>query len=739
MASSPSGSSLPNWKSPISAASVARTPTSAAAAMHHPIRSCVACSTRRVRCDRQQPACGNCARARAHGLGSDCVYPTGRGRAPKRRRDPRGSAADEQQVAERLARLEAMIRQAGEHDQSPDGNDSATAADEPSSTPGSRRVSAGHIVNTPETPHERGFGRLKVTKTDSHYVNDAMWGGLMEEVEELRSFLLGSSSDDEVDTEEPSDGNTGTPPATGPTTILFGLGTTASSLLGSRPSLAQAAALFAAFCGNVAPVMRLMHMPTLTRRYWNAASSPDKVDRDTEALVLAINYVSAATLSDEKCTTELGQTRHQVLLLYRAAAEQALARAHLLSTRSPTLLQAAVFYIEALQKSDDAKAGQPAAVRSLVVLVHHLARAMGLHRDGDAYGLPPFEAEMRRRLWWYICILDHRTAEACGAEPAVRPRSFDARLPLHVDDADLSPEMPALPSEGHGAITDMTFCLVRYETLETVWCVYNDTVSLAEKQTAIRDLERRLEDRYFRYCNPDIPFQVRMLLAGRMVAKRLWFMAHWPSRERDTGHHQPPQSVTTPPSTANGSAATRDQLFAAAADLLGAAADILANPALSPWLWHAQTYSHWHALAFVLHELRRRPPGPDPESERAWRYARAVYEGWLAGSADANNLRRPMKRLFEKVRRERGGDGAEGRGSDAAAGAGALSSADGSCNDGEEMDSEDSLDRLLNAFSSELGDGDGSCHPLMADQDMADYFHFGESDSWGLPVADFSS
>ncbi|KAK8068907.1 hypothetical protein PG994_005523 [Apiospora phragmitis] len=490
-----------------------------------------------------------------------------------------------------------------------------------------------------------------------------------------------------------------------PTTTLFGRGSSACSLRDLHPSLAQAAVLFAAFCENVAPVMRVVHLPTLTRQYWNAAASPDKLDRNTEALVFAVNYVSVGTMNDEQCATELGQTRQQAMARYRTAVEQALSRAHLLGIRSPMVLQAAVFYIEALKNE---KTGQ-SAVRSLVVLVHHLARAMGLHRDGDAYGLRPFEAEMRRRLWWYVCILDHRTAEACGTEHAVRPHSFDARIPLHVNDGDLSPDMSALPPERDG-IADMTFCLVRYETLRTVWCV-KDNTSLAEKRAAISELERRLESRYLIHCDPVIPFQLKVVLSARMMVKRLWLVAHWPSLEMDNSRPTQRSAMTTV--TTNGGA-TRDQLFAAAVDLLESAAEILASPTLSPWTWHAQTYSHWHAVAF------RWPPSA--ECERAWRYACVVCEGWLAGGSTATNLGRPIQSLWDKVRQERE-NGKSNKGSDNAAG---------------EPDREDSLDLFLDMFSLEPGDANDLCYTLMADQDMDEYFHFGEEDLSGTQVTDKS-
>ncbi|KAK8115800.1 hypothetical protein PG984_012302 [Apiospora sp. TS-2023a] len=704
------------------------------ATMHYPIRSCVSCKTRRVRCDRQQPSCGNCTRAR--GLGQDCVYPTGRGRAPKRRRDPLGPVADQQQIAERLGRLETMIRSAGRQDQGEVATNSAATADYLYTTSTGYQNFAPQDVHIADTPLDERLGRLKVAETNSHYLHDVMWESLAEEVEELRNLLLESCSDDD----EVESGKVTIPPfqngskemtlVPNPSTVLFGLGAPAESLRDSHPSLVQAASLFAAFCKNVAPVMRVMHLPTLTRQYWNAAASPDQIDRNTEALVLAANYAGVATMSEKQCPVELGQTRQNALAHYRIATEQALSRANLLSTRSPTLLQAATFYIEALKNE---KGGQ-SAVRSLVVLVHHLARAMGLHRDGDAYGLPPFESEMRRRLWWYICILDHRTAEACGDVHAVRPHSFDARLPLHVDDADLSPEMPLLPVEREG-FSEMTFCLVRYETLQTVWRIDGDT-PLAGKQAAISELERRLEDRYLKRCDPEIPFQLKVLLSARMMIKRLWFVAYWPSREKHSnrsGTHRGEASVTR---TANGGA-NRDQLFAAAVGLLESAAEILAIPALSPWTWHAQAYSHWHAVAFVLHELRCRPQS-SPECERAWRYVCVVCEGWLDGGSTSTNLARPIRGLWETVRREREDEimgNSKRPDSASAGGSGAMPSLGGngaSDSIGNEPDEgHDPLSSLVNIFPSEPGDIGDFYHSLIADHDMAEYFHFEEDDLLG--------
>lgn len=194
--------------------------------------------------------------------------------------------------------------------------------------------------------------------------------------------------------------------------------------------------------------------------------------------------------------------------------------------------------------------------------------------------------------------------------------------------------------------------------------------------------------------------------------------------------------------TAN-AGATQDQLFAAAAHL-ESAAGILAIPVLSPWTWHSQTYSHWHAVGFVLHELRRRPLS-SPECERAWRHARVVCEGWLTEGSTATNLARPIRGLWEKVRGERenkGGDD-DRRTGVAASGFGAMPPSgdnDGSDSNGDEPDgADDSLDSFMDMFQPEPGDLGDLCYTLMGDQYMGDFLYLGEDNVLGAQINDPNS
>lgn len=109
------------------------------------------------------------------------------------------------------------------------------------------------------------------------------------------------------------------------------------------------------------------------------------------------------------------------------------------------LLQAVVVFLSALRNEDASRTAW-----SLTALIFHVARAMGLHRDGAAFGLGPFEIELRRRLWWHICLLDIRSSEYHGCEPIVHGFTFDAQMPLNVNDSDLAPGMSEPPVERRG-------------------------------------------------------------------------------------------------------------------------------------------------------------------------------------------------------------------------------------------------------------------------------------------------
>jgi hypothetical protein len=67
-----------------------------------------------------------------------------------------------------------------------------------------------------------------------------------------------------------------------------------------------------------------------------------------------------------------------------------------------------------------------------------IAQTKGLHRDGSHCGLEPLETELRRRIWAQLRLLDMRMAEELGCEPTITESSYDTKLPLDIEDADIS-------------------------------------------------------------------------------------------------------------------------------------------------------------------------------------------------------------------------------------------------------------------------------------------------------------
>jgi hypothetical protein len=150
-----------------------------------------------------------------------------------------------------------------------------------------------------------------------------------------------------------------------------------------------------------------------------------------------------------------------------------------------------------------------------------IAQRIGLHRDDGTGALTPFERELRRRLWRQLMILDHTSCELAGSSPnyTILLPSWDAQLPLNVNDSDLDPDMAELPTEREG-VTEMIFCALRYEFSSFFLHISRGTASafdafssplnpahssIAEKDRVIDELKQKLEEKFLRFCDPLIP------------------------------------------------------------------------------------------------------------------------------------------------------------------------------------------------------------------------------------------
>lgn len=101
---------------------------------------------------------------------------------------------------------------------------------------------------------------------------------------------------------------------------------------------------------------------------------------------------------------------------------------------------------------------------SLLGVAVSIAHRLGVHRDGAQFHLPPYDVEIRRRMWHHIELLDSWSIENLGTETLIVPGSSDTMLPHNINDAswDTSP-FSSSPLKVEIGFTDMTIALIQYE------------------------------------------------------------------------------------------------------------------------------------------------------------------------------------------------------------------------------------------------------------------------------------
>jgi hypothetical protein len=245
---------------------------------------------------------------------------------------------------------------------------------------------------------------------------------------------------------------------------------------------------------------------------------------------------------------------------------------------------------------------------SLTAVLVRVALGMGMHRDGVRYGISPFETEMRRRVWWYIYIVDQRTAEGVGTGPLVAPDSFDTELPTNINDDDISPDSHEMPRarEGH---SDCAPALVRLYMLQFVR-------QLAPKSAAA-DAPRAAAAK-------NVPLSSAALGEGparRMVAyvhDRILSKVH-PSQNRaylmsdliiQVTRCRLEMNATRSLLGANASPARPDQherYFVLAYKVILYVDSAYTDPDLRHWQWLFRSFPQWSSIAVTLMEAPRLP------------------------------------------------------------------------------------------------------------------------------------
>jgi hypothetical protein len=547
-------------------------------------QACQTCAKRKVKCDKVAPTCSRCRKG-----GLECLYQTTQPRSRKRK------ISDE--ALEKLARYERILKENGLLD-----------AEIPVST-GNTHCKASQLVDPDHQLGTSKTGKLLTVRGKSRYVDSHTWYNL------LNDEIHHISDDDEEDEATPYSSSLSrnvtsySDPLTG--ALLGGH----QNLTKYHPTHANAMVLWKRYVDNVEPICKVLHVPSTTQMVDSASQRPETASKSEECLLFSIYHAAVFSMPEEDCAKYLNQKRGATMQQYHHAARQALVNASFLRTTELSVLQALFLFLLPTRYSYD-----PHTYWILTGIASRIGQRIGLHRDGNKLGLPPFEVEMRRRLFCQVFPLDFRAGQSVGTDFMGLPDFWDSRPPLNINDDQIWPGMAKPPTEQKGA-TDMIFCLSRAYLGKNLSRAGNPINGAApwkfsnyhEADKVISAAESEVEEKFIRYCDVVDPLHFLTIGLSRsgLTAMRL--------RVRLSRIREP--SATDE---------ERKEAFNLAQKTLGIDGAVHAHSGISKFQWHTRPFFLWgtrEAFIFTLTVLsKRRDLLTTEETTTAWNSVAELYK-----------------------------------------------------------------------------------------------------------------
>ncbi|OOQ85049.1 hypothetical protein PEBR_31157 [Penicillium brasilianum] len=595
-------------------------------------RSCVVCRSRKVRCDKQSP-CSNCRRANIA-----CILPS-TDRPPRWARRLVQPAPED--VMERIRTLENLVKDLSNQLEEANARVNSVGVSSAAQSPGSSSNNATSTSVTYSDNVQNQFGRLVLRDSNqSRYIGSGFWSRVTDELDELKMDTEGLAQDefDTSDEEEWSHGKTPstqeierTPEDRNAFMFRHNLMPSTPDLRDFHPLPSQIPFLLDVFSENVNLFLQSVHIPSTTKMIRDLRGDMTSLTPANEALMFSIYYAAVTSMEEEDVRLNFGSTKAELNLKYRLGLEHALAKADFLNVPDLLLIQALVNFLALARRHDS-----PRFVWMMVGIAIRMAMSIGLHRDGSNFpSLSPFEIEMRRRVWWALCLFDVRASEDQGTEFTIAVDSFDTKIPLNINNSDIDPDSKEGPAEREG-LTDMSISRVSIKTCELskrMMVRGPKAPSLEEQDHMLQKIYQELDEGFLRFSpEANISYWVIVTVARLMVAKMTLFI-YLPVLFSSPGGQLSEQ--------------LRTKLLIAAIEVAEYNHALNAEQACRQWRWIFQTYTHWHAIIYILIEIPRRPWSP--LVERAWT---ALHSVWLipTQSKMRKNLRVwfPLRKLMNK-------------------------------------------------------------------------------------------
>ena len=419
----------------------------------------------RLKCDRGHP-CDTCVK---RGLSLSCTYvPSSKTASSVGQSQPRPPAY--LKLQERIGQLENLVAsQLKGLDRGT--TDSSHATEYPPSFPNSD-------TNWVDLSQARRKGRISVKDTGTTWVEDDHWTAILDGISELKDSIEwipshnGDESSDELDSLGP--------------VLLLGERQQAKrhDILAAIPPRPVADRLVSQFLKSVEIAPILLHTPTFLKEYEHFWDHQAQTPMLWIGLLFAIiclavlHQQSGFEPSSPVRNTQDGADIGRSDRLYRAKTAQCLILGNYTKPSRYTIETLLLYMHIEYVRSKDAQTG----LWILLGITIRLALRMGYHRDGSDFSsqISPFHAEMRRRVWCIIIMMDAGAAAQFGLPRMVQVPQSNTAEPRNLLDEDIQEDMLELPSARPESISTPVQYFVAKNRITSVFGKVSDLKTLTQ-------------------------------------------------------------------------------------------------------------------------------------------------------------------------------------------------------------------------------------------------------------------
>ncbi|KAJ5659160.1 hypothetical protein N7507_005611 [Penicillium longicatenatum] len=259
-----------------------------------------------------------------------------------------------------------------------------------------------------------------------------------------------------------------------------------------------------------------------------------------------------------------------------------------------------------------------------------IAQRMGIHCETFLAKLSVFEAEMSRRLWWSLVLLDARISELAGAKTSTLNPTWNCKPLLNINDSDIWMEMKEPPAV-QGKATEAVFTVLRSELANYIRHspFHLEFLNPALKPIArelpnggdVATFEKRIEDEYLKYCDEENPLHFMTMWTIRALISKCYLLERY-AKYLDS--FAPPTDTE------------RDASVAQAFRLLECDTKILTSSPTKGYAWLIQIYFPFPGYVHIIQDLKKRPRSK--HTEKAWEVMNENYEARFNSSTRSDSL-----------------------------------------------------------------------------------------------------